>query len=82
MLDFIKLDFQPLLQKIFVVLRPCCSGLFLFYFIGALGPLLLVSILNYILNSSPCCSGFILFGAIAALVLFYLGPLLLLFILN
>ena len=82
MLDFIKLDFQPLLQKIFVILRPCCSGLFSFYFIGALGPLLLVSILNYILNSSPCCSGFILFGAIAALVLFYLGPLLLLFILN
>ena len=27
-LDFINLDFQPLLQKIFVILSPCCSGLF------------------------------------------------------
>ena len=41
--------------------------------------LLLVSILNYILNSSPCCCRFILFGALVAPVYFELEPLLLSF---
>ena len=56
MLDFINLDFQPLLQKFFVILSPCSSGLFQFYFIGArvahvsfyLKPLLLLFV--FILN--------------------------------
>ena len=77
-LDFINLDFQPLLQKLFVILSPCCSGLFLFYW----GPCCtcfilleaLVALVCFHFELEPlllwfffiwgrCCSGFILFGA-------------------
>ena len=84
MLDFINLDFHSLLQKIFVILSPCCFGLFLFYFIGALVALVSFHselyfeleplLLWFYFIWGPCCSCLFRMRAIVALVLFYLGP--------